>query len=292
MSDDIEKLNNLITELVSDVTASYPEQIISMVLFGSATSGEWIKGKSDIDCIVLIKDYDKRKQIDNYLLENLLTLDKKYELDLSKTCTIFNKSTNPIINQIIKAESRWMFGRPFLVMSEDQIDIKAGLMKRDIILIIGTRVIASLYLFFHRMRSTGKIIYGKDIIKEFPKNFPTIEKIKLPLNAGLLLFVSCITFLLDSKFAFQHAIKANFWACDNTLFILERPLLGIKQTVDKISEIFKDEKLDINHLKKSFIYKNDPNSVRLTRGFVLKYILKTTKFTTSLYIKSIKKNRN
>ncbi len=41
--------------MVADLTAKFHDEIVSFVLFGSATTGEWIRGKSDIDCIVIIK---------------------------------------------------------------------------------------------------------------------------------------------------------------------------------------------------------------------------------------------
>jgi len=49
-------LKSFLDEMVEAVTSEFPNQIISIVLFGSATTGEWIRGKSDIDCIILIKN--------------------------------------------------------------------------------------------------------------------------------------------------------------------------------------------------------------------------------------------
>jgi len=43
-------------ELVSKLVEKYSHDVVSFVLFGSATTGEWIRGKSDIDCIVIIKN--------------------------------------------------------------------------------------------------------------------------------------------------------------------------------------------------------------------------------------------
>ncbi len=40
-------------EFVSRLVKDYPDEIVSFVLFGSATTGEWVCGKSDIDCMVI-----------------------------------------------------------------------------------------------------------------------------------------------------------------------------------------------------------------------------------------------
>ena len=159
-----------------------------------------------------------------------------------------------------------MFGKPFYVLSEDQIDIPRARITAidDLKIYVGTHVIVSINLFFHRIKSTGKILYGKDITKEFPSTIPALEKLKASLNAILLLIVSLAIFPIDPKFAFQHAVKANFWACDNALFALERPLSNAESEINEIKEIFSndvsrndefidvsrnDEFIDVNHLQ-------------------------------------------
>ena len=104
-------------------------------------------------------------------------------------------------------------------------------------------------------------MYGKDIAKEFPSTISGLEKFKASFNAILLLMVSLAIFPIDPKFAFQHIVKANFWACDNALFALERPLSNTESEINKIKEIFSDatEKnnrvIDITHLQASLQYK-------------------------------------
>ena len=225
-NDDLEKLSKLIDELVGHVTAKYQNQIISIVLFGSATTSEWVRGKSDIDCIILIKNRGFAKEIEQFLYETLLNLDKKYDLNLSEICTIYKRTQNHLLNAVLKVEKFSMFGKPFYVLSEDQIDIRrARITAMDNLKIyVGTHIVASINLFFHRVKSTGKILYGKDITQEFPSTIPPLEKFKASLNTILLLMASMVIFPVDPRFAFQHAVKANFWACDNALFALERPL--------------------------------------------------------------------
>jgi len=91
------QLKSFLDELVSKLVKEYPDEIVSFVLFGSATTGEWIRGKSDIDCIVIIKNKKLNEQIEKYLTKLLFTLDAKYDLKLSETCTSFKKTLLPNI---------------------------------------------------------------------------------------------------------------------------------------------------------------------------------------------------
>lgn len=291
--EDIEKLNRLLDELVWQVTSRYRKNITSIVLFGSATISEWIRGKSDIDCIVLVNDKNLTKEIERFLYDRLLELDKKYDLLLSETCTSYKKTQNQILNIVLKAEQFSMFGRPFYVLAEDQIDIPNARIVAldDLKIYVGTHVLASINLFFHRIKSTGNVLYGKDITKDFPTKIPGLEKFKASLNALLLLMMSAVIFPIDFRFAFQHAVKANFWACDNALFALEKPLSNTESEINQIEEMFLDSGKYVmvkNHLQRSLQHKRDSNKDH-SRWFVLKYMLNTTKFVFMLYFMTLRK---
>ena len=107
--------------------------------------------------------------------------------------------------------------------------------------------------------------------------------------------MSMIIFPVDSRFAFQHAVKANFWACDNVLFALEKPLSNTESGIDEIKKIFletstnTDYAIDVNHLHVSMRYKRYPNADNLSNSFIFRYILKTTKFVLVLYYKTLQK---
>ena len=294
-TDDLKRLRKLLDEFVGIVTFRYKNQITSIVLFGSATTSEWVRGKSDIDCIVLVKDKTCTKEIERFLYDTLLELDKKYNLKLSETCTSYKKTQNHMLNMILRVEKFSMFGRPFYVLSEDQIDIANARITAidDFKIYVGTHILASINLFFHRIKSTGKVLYGKDITKEFPTKIPNLEKFKASLNALLLLTMSLVIFPIDYKFAFQHAVKANFWACGNSLFALEKPLSNTESEIKEIENIFSDSNseliLDVSHLHQSMQYKRRKDVGNLSRMFVFKYILKTTKFVMTLYLMTLQK---
>lgn len=267
----------------------YPKEIVSFVLFGSATTGEWVRGKSDIDCIVIIKNKKLCHNVENYLNQILLELDAKYDLKLSETCTLYKKSGNLALDIIFKTENKMMFGQPFYVVSEDQIDLKGFKIRKDLKVELGTRTIASLGLFLQRIKNTGVILHGKDIRQEIPDTVPKLEKIKAFFNAILLLAVSFIILPFSPRQAFSHAIKANFWACDDVLFALDMPLSNTKQEIKEICSIFGKSEIDLDHLYQSLKYKKTKDTIDIGSGFALRYILKTTKFVYTLYGKIILK---
>ncbi|MDH5568933.1 MAG: nucleotidyltransferase domain-containing protein [Nitrosopumilus sp.] len=289
MSIQNKKLKQFMEELVAELVKKYPEEIVSFVLFGSATTGEWIRGKSDIDCIVIIRNKKLYKEIEKYLTGLLLLLDAKYDLKLSETCTTYKKTDNPALDLIFKTENKMMFGQPFYVVASDQLDLKGFKIRKDLKIEIGTRTIASLGLFLQRIKNTGIILYGKDIRKEIPKNVPTIEKIKATFNAMLLLMMSFVIFPFSPKSAFSHAVKANFWACDDVLFALDKPLSTTKQEVKEICSIFGKSEIDSEHLMMSLEYKKTKDDIKIKKIFVIRYILKSTKFVYGLYIVTLRK---
>jgi len=283
------QLKSFLDELVSELVKKYPDEIISFVLFGSATTGEWIRGKSDIDCLVIIKDKKNCKEIEEYLLQLLLSLDVRYDLKLSDTCTSYKKTDNPALDLIFKTENKMMFGQPFYVISQDQLNLKEFKIRKDLKTELGSKTIASFGLFLHRIKNTGIILYGKDIRKEIPNTVPAIEKVKASFNAMLLLMMSFIIFPYSSQSAFSHAVKANFWACNDVLFALDKPLSTTKQEVQEICSLFGKSEIDTNHLLLSLEYKKTKDTMTMNKIFVILYILKTTKFVYGLYAVTLRK---
>ena len=276
-------------EFVEDLTAKFPDEIVSFVLFGSATTDEWIRGKSDIDCIVIIKNKKLCDKITEYLNHLLVSLDSKYDLKLSETCTSHKKTGNFALDLIFKTENKMMFGQPFYVVAQDQLDLKGFRIRNDLKMEIGTRTIASLGLFMQRIKNTGIILYGKDIRKEIPKTVPVLEKIKASFNAMLLLLMSFVIFPYSQSSAFSHAVKANFWACDDVLFALDKPLSTTKQEIKEICSIFGKSEIDSEHLLLSLEYKKTKDDMKMNKGFVFRYMLKSTKFVYGLYATALRK---
>lgn len=276
-------------ELVSTLVKKYPKEIISFVLFGSATTGEWIHGKSDIDCIVIIKNKQLCEEIEMFLHQLLLDLDSIYRLNLAQTCTSHKKTDNLLLNLIIKTENKMMFGQPFYVVAENQLNIKKFKISKDLKSQLASKTIVSFGLFLQRIKCTGIILYGKDIREQIPDKIPEIEKLKASFNAMLLLMMSYVIYPYSQKTAFSHAVKANFWACNDVLFALDQKLSTSKEEIGQIYSIFGAKEINFDHLMLSLKYKKIEDEIKITRLFVLAYMFKSTKFVYGLYGSALRK---
>ncbi len=202
---------------------------------------------------------------------------------------IIQKTDSPILSLIFKLENKMMFGQPFYVVAEDQLNLKKFKIKKNFKTEIGARTIASLGLFLYRIKNTRIIIYGKDIRRDIPNSVPVIEKVKAFFNTILLFMMSFIIFPYDAKSAFIHVVKANFWACGDVLFALDEPLSTSKQEVMKISSIFCHSEINSNHLMLSLEYKKTKHVLKMNKIFILSYMFKSLKFIYQLYAITLKK---
>ena len=191
---------------------------------------------------------------------------------------------------IFKIENKMMFGQPFYVVAQDQIDLKEFKIRKDLKTDLGSRTLASFGLFLQRIKNTGIILYGKDIRSEIPGTIPAIEKVKASFNAMLLLMMGFVIFPYSPESAFSHAVKANFWACDDVLFAMDKPLSTAKQEVREICSVFGKSEIDSEHLLLSLEYKKSKDVLNLKKRFVFEYLLKSTKFVYGLYAVTLRKS--
>lgn len=71
-------LNGMVSELVH----KYGDEIVTFALFGSATTKEWIKGKSDINFMVVVKHQEIKRRIIEYIDKTILGESSKPPLDI------------------------------------------------------------------------------------------------------------------------------------------------------------------------------------------------------------------
>lgn len=277
-------LRLFLSDMVSEVVNKYGDEIVSIALFGSATTKEWIKGKSDIDFIVVVKHRDLKKDIENYLNKLILELDRKHDLQLVRTCSTYTRGPNPIVNLLYKVENTLLFGQPFFILSLDQIDFEKGTIADNRIRFV-TSIFDSLSIFVAKMRQTGMVIYGKDLIGELRFSPSRFDKIRTAFAPLWIIVMSLFSFPIDELFSLNHSIKATTWACEDVLFAFNIPLSSTTEELDRIERIFNGhEKMDFSHAKKTMILKRKLVSKGdVSKGFVAKYILQTILFVLTLY---------
>ncbi len=279
-------------QLVLEVTTRYRRQILSFILFGSATTQEWVKGRSDVDIIVVIKDGTKKKEVDRYLNRILLKLDKAYGFELSNTCSTYRKSENSFINMILKIEGFMTFGRPFYVLSLDQTDFRKGKIRDWRILLI-TSVFDSLDIFLSKIKETGVVLYGDDLIEKFPSSASKSSKIRTAMAPLWLLLVAFLTALPDKEFSLEHSMKATIWACEDALFAMGINPSSIRSNLDKLMKILSNcESLNFLHVKEALEYRRDWSIVKnkVSWGNTFRFLFSSIRFVLTLYSLTVVKS--
>ena len=277
-------LRDFLEDMISKIIREHGIEIVSITLFGSATTGEWIRGKSDIDFIMVIAHEEKRQVVESSMNRILLELDRKYDLQLARTCSTFARHKNPIINFFFKLENVLMFGRPFFVFSLDQIAFENGTIADAKIRLV-TTVFDPLSIFLAKMKQTGITIYGENLINQIKFSTSAIDKIRIAIAPLWLVTMSLLSFPVDELFSLKHSIKATVWACEDVLFALDIPLSTSANEASIIADIFgKDTGVDLTHLKKTIALKSARSlEDELSKGFVAKHILSTILFILTLY---------
>ena len=279
-----EQLRLFLNDMVSGVVNKFGDEIVSIALFGSATTKEWIRGKSDIDFIVVVKHRNLKKDIENYLNRLILELDKKHDLQLVRTCSTYTRGLNPFANILYRIESALLFGQPFFILSLDQIDFEKGIIADSRIRFV-TSIFDSLSIFVAKMRQTGVVIYGKDLIRKLAFSPSTFDKIRTAFAPLWIIVMSLFSFPVDEMFSLNHSIKATIWACEDVLFAFNMPLSSTTEELGSLERIFnRYEKVDFSHAKKTVLLKSKLVSRReVSKGFVAKHILQTILFVLTLY---------
>lgn len=277
-------LKQFLKDLVSEMIQDYNDEIVSIALFGSGATKEWIKGKSDIDFIVVIKNENLKKRVEDSTDKILISLDKKHKLKLAQTCSTFVKHRNSLVNFLYRLEDLLTFGKPFFVFSLKEIEFEKGTIANARVRFI-TSIFDPLVIFLAKMKQTGVTIYGQNLIEKIHYKASHIKKIRIAIAPLWILFMSIISFPLDHQFALNHAIKATFWACEDSLFAMDRPLSNTENETNMILDIF-GESINITHLKLTVTLKHKNNGKIITKGFVAKYMLNTIGFISRLYFKT------
>ena len=91
---DQELIDFFLKELVSEITYKFEREIDFIILFGSASRGDFKKGVSDIDLVVQLKTTQKREEILNYSTNKFWDLNKKYNTEFEKVISTASSNTN------------------------------------------------------------------------------------------------------------------------------------------------------------------------------------------------------
>lgn len=271
-------------ELAVGLIKKYGNHVLSIAVFGSATTCNWLRGKSDVDFVVVTDCKENRKEVENFTNDLLIRLSMKYDLRLRQTCSTFKRTSNPFLKALFAIESFMTFGKPFFVLSRDQIETDRGKI-RDARIKLVTSIFDSMAIFAAKMKQTGTTIYGEDLLKQFYVNRSMTEKIKTFAAPLWLALLSLFIFPIDSEMGLDHSVKATLWACEDALFYLDQDLSSISNEISVLENLLSGSKhMSLDHVKMALKLKQELRTqTESEKGFVVRFLLQTLLFTCRLY---------
>ncbi|UCH96277.1 MAG: hypothetical protein JSV88_05325 [Candidatus Aminicenantes bacterium] len=200
-------------------------KINSVILLGSVVGKEWVKGRSDIDTIVIVNDKRDKSIVWHFMNEAFLMLDKKHSLGLKKT--LLPEKTGNLISNIIY-RIHLFITNPIIVYSIDEVRSNfSGFVDARTWL---NRVLFSpINVCLFQMKTTAVTLYGEDHLPTLEVGKTTLfEKIRLlagkiniALSALIVLpFLPVLAARLLYKIS-RYEI-ASFFYCNNVILEDER----------------------------------------------------------------------
>jgi hypothetical protein len=235
------------------------------------------------------KNGSLKKKVEISTNNILQQLDRKHKLKLTQTCSTFARHRNPFVNLLYRIEESLTFGKPFFIFSLNQIEFGKGTIADSRIRFISA-IFDPLIIFLAKMKQTGVTIYGQNLIERIRYQATILEKIRIAIAPLWILLMSLLSFAVDDRFALRHSVKATLWACEDSLFALNRSLSTAENEANMIVGIF-DERIHTNHLRLTLMLKRKTDDLVLSKSFAARYIVDTIFFILHLYYKTILESR-
>ena len=222
-SRDMKLVDSFLSEFVKKLSKAFPEEIDFILLFGSAARGEFKVGTSDVDLIIQLKRRRGMAGFEKEAEKIFWKLDKKHKTGLAKVCSTKRGDFFGMIEQQVKLY------KPFEVLGPDDINWKEGKIERG----LGAfQVIAPINHFAKKVKSEGKILYGRNILKEIRVKESLVDSLKaIFVPYWLSLIALLLSIILPNK-ALKYSIKAVLYAVDGQVTLLEAT--GAKRTMFKM----------------------------------------------------------
>ena len=268
----IEKFTTGLKKTVQN--SRYRNQIVSIVLIGSAARGEFIKGESDIDFIVVVRKNSQKKAVTKFVSGVLNKLDKKLDMRLKETCTDRNDYHNEILKMIMRIESSVFFGVPFYTISLEDYDFFRNRIQNPKVWFVAT-FLGSLNQFLLNVKDTGKTIYGRNLMKLVSVRLTHWDKAKIFGEQMLVMLAGVLVFPFNSKLALKHFIKSSLYQEEFDLLFLHRHLKGYVRDRKVFCGAFSSDRKFVRHLKKSIDYRLNYKTINPGRSETLKYMTET-----------------
>ncbi len=188
--------------LTSEIKRMLKDNLVSLIVFGSYARGDFNKN-SDIDLIVVLKKKTKG------IVARLMKLEEKLSI---KANSWIERKISLFLNSI-------GFKKNIFIFDEEEF-------KKQKFNFCDSRLLSWLLIpkgvIWSNIKKDGKVIYGKDLIKEIKPKVTIWDKIKAPLPGIGACFFATLVLLFNREKAIQLAQTGLRWTYMNALGVLRR----------------------------------------------------------------------
>lgn len=234
----------------------------------------WVRGESDVDFIVVVKNKQSKKQVEKFFGRLLEKLDKKHNLQLEKATTN-RKSRGAVVNFVFRLESSAFLGVPFYVVSQDEFELSRNRVNSTKMKFLATFV-GSLNTFLVSLRRTALTIYGKNLLQDIKTYMSFSDKVRLFVQQMWIMAMAFLLLDFDKKLALKHAVKASLYEEEFFLLMRHLKIHGYKKDTDLFKEHM--DKKDASHLSKALSYRKSYNQINPAKDDVRKFLHDTMSF--------------
>lgn len=229
---DQEQVNGFLNEWKTSVVQKFGDRIEFILLFGSAARNEFVIGQSDVDLIIQTKTDSDVKPVNDFALKEFWRLDEKHQTGFRKVCSI-GTGENELDSLIKKAEAQSRLYKPFEVFGPLDMDWKNGRIARPD-LHFGAVWVASQLTLFYKLKTEGRVLFGKNILKEIKPLRTPWEKFKALIIPQHLAFGGVLLAFFLPKRAVKYATKSVLWELEGALIVRNQFVAGRKQQLEQL----------------------------------------------------------
>jgi len=229
-----EQVDAFLNDFTDSLASEFSNRIDFILLFGSAARGEFKKGVSDLDIIIQVKDKKDVIKVEKFSESIFWKLDKKYDLKLKDACS----SKKDMLSRIQRGFKLY---KPFEVIGPDDINWKEGKITDPSLVAWG--VIAPVQQFAKKLKSEGKILYGRNILDDMRIRESLFDKAKALIIPTLISLASVpISIFLPDR-GIKLSAKAIFYSVDDQLFVMgkdpkKKSTLNLKILKNELGELY------------------------------------------------------
>jgi predicted nucleotidyltransferase len=206
-------------DFVKRLAKRYGSEIDFIILYGSAARGEFIRGVSDIDLTIQLRRQKSVPSVKQHAEKLFWEMDRKHKTLFRKVCSA--KKPRKLMGKIIKEfEKHTGIYVPIFVFGPDDIDWKNGrYLKKEYK--FGAVFFAPAASVFYKLKTEGKILYGRDIRPCIKPKITLWERFKTIMVPFWLSWGAAFIVNFSPKKAVKNASKAVLYEVDAALFYLD-----------------------------------------------------------------------